>query len=213
MNNNIRIVPETYAGEIDTRVLDWIEKHKNELDTSFLSFIKKYHGTIPIALEFKSEKGNVYKIGRFLTIVDEKSQLPLPIIQSKFNDRDARIDSSIYTLIDEDSITLRSFIDGERLIPFASLYYGSHHPDEMELSKANVDLLCFFYIPGESRPQIVVWSGQKAMKESFRMEEVLEENEDITDEEYYKTIRYECFIELVSQNFDDFLKKIYQNKI
>ncbi|MDY8135399.1 hypothetical protein [Aquimarina sp. 2201CG5-10] len=206
-DRNIKTIPESYVGEIDFRVLSWIEEHKNKLDKSFLFFIKKHHGTIPINGEFKSKKGQIYKIGRFLTLVDETSQLASPIIQSKFNNRDARIDWSIYTLIDEESTTLRSFIDGKRLIPFASLYQGTNHPDGMDLSRANIDLLCFFYSDDEKRPKIVVWNGQKAIQESLRSEEVLE-NEDLTEEEYYQRINYSSFTELVDINFDDFLDKL-----
>jgi len=206
-DRNIKIVPESYAGEVDFRVLSWIEEHKNKLDESFLIFIEKHHGAIPINGIFKSKKGGAYKIGRFLTLVDNTSQIISPTIQSKFNNRDARIDWSIYTLIDEESTVNRSFINGERLIPFASLYLGTNHPDEMDLSDGNTDLLCFFYSYNEKRPKIVVWNGQKALQESLRIEEILE-NEDLTEEEYYQCINYASFTDLVAENFDNFLNKL-----
>ncbi|WP_298321207.1 hypothetical protein [uncultured Aquimarina sp.] len=206
-NKDIEIVPESYAGKIDHKVLIWIEENKKPLDKSYLAFIEKHHGSIPVNGEFKSKKNNSYRIGRFFTILNESSQLTLPEIQSEFNDRDARIDRSIHTLINEESQTLRSFIDGERLIPFASLYFGSNHPDEMDLSKAYVDLLCFFYSSNKERPEIVVWNGEKAMEESLRMEEVLE-YEDLSEEEYYTSINYGSFNELVSEDFDSFLDKL-----
>ena len=113
-NRDIKIIPESYVGKVDFEVIDRIEKNKNSFDTSYLKFIEKYHGTIPVIGKFKSEKGTEYKIGRFLTLVDANSQLSSPAIQSHFNNRDARIDWSIYTLIDEQSQTQECFIDGEK---------------------------------------------------------------------------------------------------
>ena len=202
----IKVIESSFAGPIDDKIIRWIEKNKKPIDKSYLTFIEKNHGVIPMNGEFTSEKGDLYKIGRFLTLVDETSELTSPTIQSKFKDRDARIDWSIYTLIGEESATYRGFIDGERLLPFAALYYGAHHPDEMDLSRANIDLLCFFYSFKQEVPTIVVWNGQKALEESFRVEELLE-FEDLTEEEYYCAINYSSFVEPVSESFEAFIKQ------
>ena len=93
----------------------------------------------------------------------------------------------------------------KKIIPFASLYFGSHHPDEMDLSRANVDLLCFYYNRNEEKPNIVVWKGEKAVEESIRIEELLEV-EDLSEEEYYQSINYSFFLEEVCDNFDKFIE-------
>src|SRR5262249_49177698 len=155
------------CGPVDMRVVRFLEAYRgNKLDPAYLRHVQKYHGGTPEKQYFRAEDGNTYRVGRFLTLVDEKSALEPPFRRSwKFPDRDVRIDWSVLTLIDEEGPSCRNLFAGEKLLPFAALYTSLHHPDKMGFTDGDCELLCFFYESKAQRPRVVVWLPHKAMQE------------------------------------------------
>jgi len=167
--------PTTFAGPVDPRVIEFLETYRgHKFDVSYLDHARKYHGGIPGKQYFDAADGKTYRVGRFLTLIDDKSHLRPPFRPSwEFPDRDIRIDWSVLTLIDEEGPACRNLFGGEKLLPFAALYRGGHHPDSMGSQEADCvpDLVCFFYESGAASSKIVVWLALRALDEYFRMEE------------------------------------------
>src|SRR5690349_19597328 len=107
--------PTSFAGPVDWRVVRFIEGYRqHKFDQSYLEHIEKFHGGIPGKQYFTARNGATFRIGRFLTLVDEKTDLQPPFRQSwEFRDRDIRIDWSVLTLIDEDGPINRELFAGE----------------------------------------------------------------------------------------------------
>ncbi len=107
-------------GAPDKRVIERLEK-LHPLPPSFLSFSEKNHGKAPAS---GLVKGTKIKIGRFLSLIDNDTKLPGPPLPH-FEDKsiDARVMRSIAAVINFESATSRAMYYGERLIPFAALYY------------------------------------------------------------------------------------------
>ena len=118
--------PSSLCGPVDLRVARSLEKYRgNKLDSSYVRHVQKWHGGIPGKQYFDAEDGKTYRVGRFLTLVDDESELaPPPRPSWKFRERDIRIDWSILTLIDEEGPSCRNLFGGEELLPFAALYRG-----------------------------------------------------------------------------------------
>jgi hypothetical protein len=195
--------PSSFCGPVDMRVARFLEEYRrNTLDPSYLRHIQRYHGGIPGKQYFNADDGNTYRVGRFLTLVDDKSTLEPPTRPSwEFPKRDARIDWSVLTLIDQEGPSCRHLFGGEELLPFAALYWGPHHPDGMSLIDGNVNLLGFLYESKRRRPRVVVWLAHEAQKEYWRWEEALKAsgwNEE-------GKVQYADFTVPVARNFDAFL--------
>lgn len=189
----------TLCGPVDMRVVRFIEEYRgNQFDLSYIEHIQKWHGGIPGNKYFDAEDGKTYRVGRFLTLVDEKTKLEPPARPSwEFRDRDMRIDWSVLTWIDEEPPCMQIF-SGERLLPFASLYFREHHPDEMGIGEMGViDLLAFIY-EGKTRPRVVVNLARNSVDEYLRLDRIR------SDEEW--DVRYGDITVAVAANFDDFLK-------
>jgi hypothetical protein len=186
------------CGPADMRVVRFIETYRgNKFDPAYLQHIQQWHGGIPGKQYFDAQDGKTYRVGRFLTLVDEKSTLEPPERLSWENrDRDIRIDWSVLTRIDEEGPCMQVF-SGEKLLPFANLYYREHHPDEMGIGEDGIiDLLAFIY-EGKSRPRVVVNLARKSLDEYFRLEESRSEGREV---------RYDDITVSVAENFDEFLK-------
>jgi hypothetical protein len=196
--------PSSLCGPVDLRVARFLEKYKgNKLDSSYLRHLKKWHGGIPGKQYFDAEDGKTYRFGRFLTLVDEKTKLEPPFRPSwQFPKQDVRIDWSVLTLIDQEGPSCRNLFSGEKLLPFAALFYGPHHPDGMSLTDGNVDLLGFLYESKRHRPRIVVWLADDAHKEYRRREKALQASGWNKEE----PVRYEDFTVPVAGHFDAFLE-------
>lgn len=187
--------PASLCGPVDLRVAHELEEYRgHKLDPAYLRHVQKYHGGIPGKSYFDAEDGHTYRVGRFLTLVDQKSELePPPRPSWEFPERDSRIDWSMLTLIDQEGPSCRNLFGGEKLLPFAALYWGRQHPDGMSLTEGNVDLLGFLYESEQQRPRIVVWLADNAQEEFFRWE--------AEDDE----VRYSDFTLAVAPHFDAFL--------
>lgn len=187
------------CGPVDMRVVRFIEKYRgNKFDPSYLKHVQKWHGGIPGQQYFDAQDGKTYRVGRFLTVVDEKTKLQPPARPSwEYRDRDIRIDWSVLTWIDEEG-PCRQVFSGEKLLPFATLYYREHHPDEMGIGEYGiVDLLAFIY-EGKTRPRVVVNLARKSLDELFRLEKARSDQE--------REVRYDEITVSVAPNFDEFLK-------
>src|SRR5437016_4410966 len=106
------------CGPVDLRVARFLETYRgNKLDPAYLCHVQKWHGGIPGKQYFEAEDGKTYRVGRFLTLVDEKSKLEPPSRPSwRFRERDIRIDWSILTLIDQEGPSCRNLFGGEELL-------------------------------------------------------------------------------------------------
>lgn len=188
--------PTSLCGPVDLRVAKFLEAYRgNKLDASYLRHVKRYHGGIPGKQYFDAEDGKTYRVGRFLTLVDEKSELEPPHQPSwECPKQDRRIDWSVLTLIDQEGPTCRNLFAGEVLLPFAALYFGKIHPDGMGLTDGNTDLLAFRYESKRRRPRVVVWLAYRAQQEYFRREAAS-----------YDAVRYDDFTVPVADNFDEFV--------
>ena len=175
MTVNLNYDPSSLCGPVDRRVARFLEKYRGyKLESSYLRHIQQWHGGIPGKQYFDAEDGNTYRVGRFLTPVDEKTKLePPPRPPGQDRERDLRLYWSMLTLIDLEGPSCRDLFAGEELLPFAALYRGSLHPDGMDLTESDCDLVCFCYESKGWRPSIVVWHADHAHEEYFRWENAL----------------------------------------
>lgn len=173
---------------VSPKTIEWLQSIR-ELDAAYLAQAGNLHGAVPDKQYFEAANGQTYRVGRFLTLVDDDSELDEnPDWRSWEYGEDARIDWSVSMLKDGDAPIPRGL--GESIVPFAALYSGDVHPDRLGTGEyGNVDLLCFLYGIENERPAIVVWEGAKAPM-------------DYTDEE---EIEYSDFTIPVAATFDQFM--------
>jgi hypothetical protein len=195
------------AGPPDKRTLDKITSRRYALDRAYLDHVHRWHGGIPGKGYFTTPAGVVRRIGRFLTLFDTRSALPPPYRPARLpsSGRDARLEYSAITLIDQEGDSCRHLFGGDELLPFAALY-DPHDPDEMYLTDGHVDLVCFYYPDaatkkGKKRPGVVLWDADRAREEYWRWEEEMEADDEAE-------VRYESFTEPIARNFDRFLKML-----
>jgi hypothetical protein len=191
--------PTSLCGPVDERVVDFIQSYrKHRLGPVYLEHARRYHGGVPGKQYFEAADGKTYRVGRFLTLVDEETELEPPARRSWSNPgRDIRVDWGMLTLIDEEGAAARHLFYGEEMLPFAALYWGPHHPDGMDLGDGNVDLLAFFY-EGE-RSSVVVWRADAAAVEFRRWEAALRQDEE-------EPVRFADFTVPVAPDFESFLR-------
>jgi hypothetical protein len=189
--------PSSFCGAVDMRVAKFLEEYRgHKLDSSYLRHVQKYHGGVPGKGYFDAEDGKTYRVGRFLTLFDEDSELEPPSRPSwEFPERDIRIDWSVLTLIDQEGPSCRQLFD--KLLPFAALYRGKLHPDKMSLTRADCDLACFHYKSKKGRPRVAVWLSTESANEYLRWEAAG------CDE-----VRYDEFVVPVATDFDAFLEML-----
>lgn len=177
------------AGPVDPKVLRWLQEYCNP-DPTYIEQAEQLHGTIPDKPYFDARDGKTYRIGRFLTLVDEEN-LTQPAWPSWEYGGDARIDWSVSMLKDGDAPIPRGL--GDRLLPFAVLYAGDVHPDRMGTGEYGlVDLVCFYTEAEGERPKIVVWLAAESPM-------------DYTDDE---DLDYSEFTIPVAPDFDAFVSML-----
>ena len=144
---NLPCDPYTLAGPIDYRVLDNLENKFGTLDSEYTSFLKNYHGGVLEGVLIRVST-KIHPIERFLTIVDEQTNLE-GVFRPHFMDSrvDERVLDSIDYLVDGEHSTARSLFGA--LVPFATTQA------EMVLIRAYVDLFCFDFRNKEN-PSIVL---------------------------------------------------------
>ncbi len=201
------IEDKTHAGPVDPAALADLEK-RHPLDSSYRQLLDRLHGGIPLR---QFIKGHRCRIGRFLTILNSRSKLE-GAFQPHFDqsNTDCRVVRSIAAQIDTECATSRGLFYGQRLLPFAALYVGEHHPDEMCLDRAYVDLLCFDYGTGSLRPPIVVWHAEDAAEayEDWLGDDCPREEEDPET----PAVDYDNFTKRIADDFDEFLKMVQSHR-
>lgn len=189
--------PDSFVGPFNMKELKKHERSRTleyphmKYDASYVSHISKYHGGIPGKQWFHSKSGQKHRLGRFLNFATKKS-LPDPFQASWIDSRvDARWKWSLAR-----ALAIANIADGcgAFLVPFAILYSGPHHPDEMDLTHS--DLVCFDYRK-PVQPRVVVWYNDKAVREFYRCEE--------QGLDPWTQLDYSSFTEDVAENFDEFL--------
>src|SRR4051794_13378702 len=92
---DLHYAPDHFAGAVDQRVVRFLAKYRHPLDPAYLRHAEQFHGGIPGKSFFDAADGKTYRVGRFLTLVDEKTKLQPPVRPSwEFPKRDIRIDRS-----------------------------------------------------------------------------------------------------------------------
>jgi hypothetical protein len=194
----------TLCGPVDSRVVRVLaDRHSKVLDPSYLAFVEQHNGGVPVRQFFTDARGMTHRIGRFLPLFDNRSELPRPFRPSlKFPQRDARIEWGVLTLIEEDSPSAWWLFGGERLVPFAALYRGVKHPDTLSLVEGDVNLLTFVYAQPDARPCVAVWLAQQARDEYERWSCVVA---GVNPCEHDEPVRYDAFTVPVAADFENFL--------
>jgi hypothetical protein len=194
--------PTSLCGPVDLRVVGVLEeRHGKKLDPSYVSHVQQHHGGIPVQRYVTDGRGVVRRIGRFLPLIDNRSDIGPPFQRSVDTAaRDSRIDWGVLTLIEEDGPCSRRLFGGQVLLPFAALYRGEQHPDGMKLPEGEADLLAFSYAPENGRPAVVVWLAREAEAECERWTNALRAGK------WEETVRYSTFTVPVAATFDEFLE-------
>jgi len=184
--------PMTFVGPLDVRLLREFFRARDmeyphiKPDRSYIAHLSRHHGGIPRKQCFETAKGTRQRLGRFLNYTDQASLEP-PLRKSWQGDWDFRLDWSVPYLFG--SGALDTLMD-VHFIPFASLYVGPHHPDEM----CDFDMVCFDYRDEtRRRPAIVVWYRDKAI-----------------ETKWHKPSQDDAVAEDVAENFDEFLKLLHE---
>lgn len=199
--------PATLCGSVDLRVVRLIaDRHGKKLDPSYLANVEQHHGGVPARQYFTDARGVWHRVGRFLPLIDNRSELSPPFQRSEdFPQRDARIEWGVLTLIEEDAPSAWHLFGGERLLPFAALYRNTTHPDALSLTEGKTNLLAFQYAELDARPRVVVWLADQARDEYERWAStVLGANPCDHDE----PVRYSAFTVAVADDFDNFLGRL-----
>jgi hypothetical protein len=190
--------PSTLVGPVDPRVVrDFQERYP--LDSDFLAYMNSCHGGVPKIGAFEIES-NRYQIGMFLTLFDEKSDLPPPF-RPHFEDSrmDERVMNSICFLKNYEHATSRALFGG--LLPFAALETG------MCLDRAYVDLLCLDYRKNRGKPSVVLWSADRANRAYMKWDELpLEEQFD--EEGSFNSVPWDEFVTPVAPTFAAFVEML-----
>jgi hypothetical protein len=123
----IEVSPDLVRRQV-SRFLKWHDDVTYPED--FVEHSCRFHGGIPIANNFPTNDGSDLAIGRFLNFLEE-AELPEPRIASwRIPNRDARLDYSVWFLIENVP---------ENLAPFAGV--GNHQFDCRQMDLFN--MLCF----------------------------------------------------------------------
>ena len=191
------------TGPVDFRVIRILEqRYGKSPDLSFLRQVEGGEVSISAGASFLDARGQMHRLGRLLPWIDNHSELRGPFQRSpECPGRDRRIDWGVLTLLEEESPTALSLFCGERLIPFASLYCGNRHPDELRLGDAEANLLVFDYGEKLDRPAVVVWLAKEAMESYEQWSGALQVG-------VRQQVPYRDFIVPVSQTFDEFARRL-----
>jgi hypothetical protein len=196
--------PASLCGPVDWRVVRILEKrYGKKLDSSYLGHVQRHHGSVPIHQFLTDANGTDRRVGRFLPLFDNHSELELPFRPScEFSPRDLRVDWGVLTLVEEEGPTAFCLFGCERLLPFAALYQGSCPPEPASVADGEVDLLCFLYEAEAIRPSVVVWLASEAQAEYDRWADALRSGH------WEEEIRYAAFTIPVAAHFDSFLERL-----
>jgi len=143
------------------------------------------------------------QIGLFLTLLDDKSQLPPPT-RPHFDDSqwDERVVNSIWYLTECEHATSRALFSG--LLPFAAIQA------DMCLDRAYVDLVCFDRRTSCEQPPIVLWEADRA-NDAYIKWENLPEEKAFDDAGNIQGVPWDDFIVPVAQCYTAFIEGLKPN--
>ncbi|MEP3479097.1 MAG: hypothetical protein ABJZ55_07620 [Fuerstiella sp.] len=167
-------------------------------DPAYVSYVQKNHGGVPKRQWFKTEEGQVLRLGRFINFGGPYNDPYQDNWESP--GRDIRDSWSIDTL---KSIANIADGCGAFLVPFGLLYAGPHRPEEMQ--NVHLDLVCFDYSDQcAAVPTVVAWNNNAAVDESYDCED---EGRDTWTE-----MRHDRFTHRVAGNFTDFMLTLCESE-
>ena len=168
-------------------------------DQVYSSYVQKNHGGVPKRQWFKTEKGSVRQLGRFVNYggpynepFQDNWEIPGPV--------DMRESWNINTLE-----TIGNIADGcgAFLVPFGLLCKGERTPDE--IGTTYIDLLCFDYSNEQlNTPEVVVWNNSDACREYYASREAGLNS--------WTEMRHERFTERVAISFRWFMLSLFESK-
>lgn len=191
--------PATLAGPVDRRVVERLN-NRHPLDADYLACIENCHGGVPKVCSLQTA-GIRCSIARFLTLVDDESELSEPF-QPHFEDSgmDDRVVNSISYLRDYEHATSRALFG---LIPFASTRDGK----KWCLDRASVDLFCFDYRVRHVPPRIALWHADAANEARLEWE-LLPPEEQFDGDDNYLSVPWNRFVVPLADSFAAFLHKL-----
>jgi hypothetical protein len=189
--------PSTFAGPIDQRVVQWLSRRR-PLDADYLACMETSHGGVPLIGSIRVGATR-YKIARFLTLLDEESELSEPFRPHfEQSTTDERAVNSISYLTDYEHATSRALFG---LMPFATTQDG------MCLDRAYVDLFCFDYRDRSTAPQVALWIADVANDACLEWDQLPAERQ-FDDDDNYLSVPWTRFVAPLARNFAEFVDKL-----
>ncbi|MBM81700.1 MAG: hypothetical protein CMJ78_14060 [Planctomycetaceae bacterium] len=195
-------VPDTIVGSLNIEDLRQSERSRSAdyahmvYDPAYVAYTEKNHGGIPKRPWFKTESGQILRLGRFVNFGGPYNEPFQDDWESPGTD--IRHSWDIGCLEAYEGIADGC---GAFLVLFGMLYWGPHSPEEMQ--KMHIDYLCFDYScfdysDSSSRlPAVVVWDQEAAGDEAYACKG---EGRDSWTE-----LRRDRFTDRVAANFTDFM--------
>jgi hypothetical protein len=172
------------------------------LDPAFVAHMATCHGGRPQIGDFKVGPERS-RIRLFLTLLDDKSELPPPTRPHFENDQwDERVINSIWYLTECEHATSRALFGG--LLPFAAIQEG------MCLDRAYVDLLCFDRRAACDHPPVVLWKASRANGAYMDWEDLPEE-EAFDEAGNIRGVPWDDFIAPIAPNYAAFVEGLKPN--
>jgi len=195
---------DTIVGPLDMKSFRRNERSRSAdyphmtYDQVYSSYVQKNHGGIPKRQWFKTEKGAVRQLGRFVNYggpysdpFQDNWEMPGSDIRESWN---------IGVLE-----TVGNIADGcgAFLVPFGLLCTGERTPDET--GTTYIDLVCFNYSNAQlGTPEVVVWNNSDACSEYYACKEAGLNS--------WTEMRLDRFTERVAINFRWFMLSLFESK-
>lgn len=129
---------------IDERVIRRVTDDVT-LDPDYVHNLPSFHGGTPLDQYFFDASGVVRRIGWFVALIDERSELAPPFqTGTYYSDIDTRVDDRAIPAILNDEVCPFHF--GNRILPMAALYTDDQIPTSLRLHTLDwlpSDSLCF----------------------------------------------------------------------
>lgn len=198
MIRDLECDPASRAGPIDERVVDNLRR-AYPLDDAFVAQMAACHGGVPSIANFKVD-GTDRRIGRFLTLLDEKSSLTPPkrphFVQPDF---DERVMIGVPYLLEYEHMTLRALFEG--VLPFAALR------DDMCLDRADVDLVCLDVRDPESPAPVVLWDATTALTALIAWNNLPREQQ-FDEDGHFSSVPWDDFLIPLADSFVEFIDSL-----
>ncbi len=194
---DLQCEPNTFVGPVDPNVVEKIEE-RYPVDPDYLECLQTCHGAeTKIGLVKVGAKH--YRVARFLTLFDRKSDLPPPFRPHFDSELDERVMESVRFLMDFEHQTSRALFTD--LVPFASTRNG------MCLDRAEVDLFCFDYRGKSAKTPVVLWDAYEA-KHAYITWDRLPLDESFDTDGNFLAVPWDDFVIPVAPSFAGFLEML-----